>query len=241
MLTINERNRVYGEDIHIAIQSKNKNYRSWINGKIYYADLQEGKDYFSEMLKSTGGRPKTQYEFTLDAAKKIALVEQSKNGMILYRYLCQLDNVEVLYEPRTRKELLFEMVLNEILEGITKVIPQYPILNYRIDFYLPEINLAIEYDGKEHSTRRAHDNKRQKEIESEIKFIKFIRVDEGNENVGINLILKYLFHIAYWKYEQELSNESNEFMFLKKFDVSILDDCGKTMNERINDIFIKGV
>ena len=88
MLKINERGRVYGEDIHVAIDSKNKNYRDWLNDKIQYADLVEGKDFFGSQLKSTGGRPKTQYEFTLDAAKLICLLERNNTSKDIYRWLC---------------------------------------------------------------------------------------------------------------------------------------------------------
>jgi phage anti-repressor protein/very-short-patch-repair endonuclease len=240
MLQINERNRVYGEEIHCAIESKNKNYRDWLNDKIQYADLKEGKDFFTKILPSTGGRPKTQYEFTINAIKKICLVERTKKAQLVYKYICELDGIEVLYEPKTRKELLFEININEILQGITKIIPQYQVLNYRIDFYLPEINLAIEYDEKAHESKTISDNKRELEIKKEHKFIKFIRVKEGEENVGLNMILKELFHWAYKKYEHDFDDTNEEMMFLKKFDLSIIKDIGKTLKERTNDYLFRG-
>jgi len=92
MLQINERNRVYGEDIHLAIESKNKNYRDWLNDKIQYADLKEEKDFFAILLKSSGGRPKTQYEFTLDAAKEICLLEKNEKAKQIRRWLIDLSN-----------------------------------------------------------------------------------------------------------------------------------------------------
>ena len=190
MLKINERGRVHGEDIHVAIESKNKNYRDWLNDKMDYADLQEGKDFFTSALKSTGGRPKTQYEFTLDAVKLICLLERNNTSKDVYRWLCSFDDRECVIYHKTRKELLFEICLIEILNGIEVVIPQYKVLNYRIDFYLPDLNIAIEYDEKHHSYKKHKDANRQKEIENEIKNIEFIRVNEGEENLGINLILK---------------------------------------------------
>jgi very-short-patch-repair endonuclease/phage anti-repressor protein len=239
MLQINERNRVYGEEIHVAIESKNSNYRQWLNEKLEYADLQEGKDFFTQRLKSTGGRPKTQYEFTLNAAKLIVLLEKNNKSREIYRWLCSLDNTECVLFHRTRKELLFEICLNEILSGIVKIVPQYKVLNYRLDFYIPELRIAIEYDEKAHHYINKEDKKRQQEIEAEIKYIKFVRINEGDENLGINLILKEILHHAYLKYEHELSENSDELMFLKNFDNSILDDFGKTNNERINEYFVK--
>ena len=190
MLRINERNRVCGEDIHTAIESRNKNYRGWLNDKIQYADLQEGKDFFATLLKSTGGRPKTQYEFTIEAVKLICLLEKNNTSKDVYKWICSIDNKECIIYHKTRKELLFEICLTEILQGIEVVIPQYKVLNYRIDFYLPNLNIAIEYDEKHHIQKKHKDIKRQKDIEREIKNIKFIRVNEGEENYGINSILK---------------------------------------------------
>ena len=190
MLQINERNRVYGEIIHEAIKSKNKNFRDWLNDKIQYADLQEGKDFFASTLKSTGGRPKTQYEFTLDATKLICLLERNNTSKDVYRWLCSFDDRECVIYHKTRKELLFDISVTEILNGIEVIIPQYKVLNYRIDFYLPDLNIAIEYDEKHHNSKKHKDSNRQKEIENEIKNIEFIRVNEGEENLGINLILK---------------------------------------------------
>ena len=52
----------------------------------------------------------------------------------------------------------------ERIEGLT---PQYQVLNYRIDFAVPDKRIAIEIDGHEyHKTKeqRTHDSKREREI-----------------------------------------------------------------------------
>ena len=59
---------------------------------------------------------------------------------------------------------------------------QYPILKYRIDLYIPQFNVAIEYDEKEHEQKREYDYRRQKEIEQVTGF-KFFRIKE-DETVG---------------------------------------------------------
>jgi phage anti-repressor protein/very-short-patch-repair endonuclease len=200
MLELNERNRVYGEEIHLKIESRNTNYKDWLNDKIKYADLQENRDFFAIRLKSTGGRPKTQFEFTIDAAKLICLLEKNKTSKEIYRWLCSLNNTECIVIHKTRKELLFEININEILEGITKIIPQYKLLDYRIDFYLPDLKIAIEYDETHHSSKHISDNKRQKEIQEILK-CDFIRVSEYCEQKAINKLLKLILHKSLQEYE----------------------------------------
>ena len=58
---------------------------------------------------------------------------------------------------------------------------QYSILSYIVDFFSPEIKLAIEVDGETHLTEKEieHDAKRQRDIEKlNVKFLRF-----GNEYV----------------------------------------------------------
>jgi phage anti-repressor protein/very-short-patch-repair endonuclease len=226
MLQINERNRVYGEEIHRAVESKNKNYRDWLNDKIQYADLQEGKDFFAAQLKSTGGRPKTQYELTINAIKKICLVERTKKAKLLYKHICELDGIEVLYEPKTRKELLFEINLIELLDGVTKIIPQYSVLDYRIDFYLPDLKIAIEYDEKHHNSKKKQDEDRQKQIQEVLK-CDFIRVDEYFELKAINELIKIVLLKTLVEYQRtnDFSMFGEEFFeVVKSFKVRTYED-----------------
>jgi len=60
---------------------------------------------------------------------------------------------------------------------------EYPVstktTSYRMDFYIKEINLAIEYDGKYwHRNKKEHDNFRKLEIEESLPGIKIISVNE---------------------------------------------------------------
>ena len=56
------------------------------------------------MLESTGGRPKTQYYFTLDAAKEICLLERNKKGKELRRWLINESKKRQNLEYITPKE-----------------------------------------------------------------------------------------------------------------------------------------
>ena len=84
--------------------------------------------------------------------------------------------------------------LKDVLQvlGFT-LITQYPVLKYRIDGYIPELNIAIEYDENGHIDYSFEEHEyRQEKIEKLIN-CKFIRVTDSStigKNIGI--IIKIL-------------------------------------------------
>ena len=73
---------------------------------------------------------------------------------------------------------------------------QHSILDYKIDYYIPSLNVAIEYDenGHKNYTYEAHEL-RQELIEKELG-CRFIRVtDKKNDEFNIGLVIKELFNI----------------------------------------------
>ena len=97
----------------------------------------------------------------------------------------------VLSSSRTRREDCFYEMLTEIFPH-TKVIRQYHIAGYRVDFYMPEHLLFIEFDEEQHFSERNRQNdiERWEAISSFVSGefddkIELIRVDVGNELRGI--------------------------------------------------------
>jgi very-short-patch-repair endonuclease len=55
---------------------------------------------------------------------------------------------------------------------------QKPIDNYIVDFFCPELNLAIEIDGATHGFKEKYDGKRQQKLESlGVKFLRFTEIN----------------------------------------------------------------
>lgn len=77
-------------------------------------------------------------------------------------------------------------MLNEICDFLNrlhiKYIKQYPILAYKIDLFLPNYNVCIEYDEKAHKFKQEYDRNRENNIIENIG-CKFIRIKE-DETVG---------------------------------------------------------
>ena len=96
-----------------------------------------------------------------------------------------------------RKEIIFLDKLEESLKPFNiKGIRQYRILSYRIDYFIPSLNIAIEYDENNHNnyTYEAHEG-REKEIK-EILNCKFIRVTDYNtDEYNIGYIIKSIFNL----------------------------------------------
>lgn len=96
-----------------------------------------------------------------------------------------------------RKEIDFLNQLEDALKPFNiQGIRQYRILSYQIDYYIPSLNIAIEYDENEHKnyTYEAHEGRQQK-IEKELG-CKFIRVTDKKSNAyNIGLIIKQIFNL----------------------------------------------
>ena len=71
---------------------------------------------------------------------------------------------------KQRKEFAFGNDIVENLFSDYTIIKQLPVLkgNYRIDWYIPELKLAIEYDESSHNFRKREDTTRQQAIEAEL-------------------------------------------------------------------------
>lgn len=104
-----------------------------------------------------------------------------------------LKNVDV----RSRKEIEFGDKLTDSLVPFgLNLSKQYPCLNYSIDFYVPSLNIAIEYDedGHKNYSYEAHEL-RQERIEDCLG-CRFIRVsDEYSDEYNIGYIIKRIFKL----------------------------------------------
>lgn len=118
MLKINENNMVSGLEIHKTIESKNKRYDIWVKRVIEYADLIPEKDFCTKVYESTGGRPFTDYEFTIDAAKEICLLERNEKGKEIRRWLIELSKQKENLELITVKQAAFAVKVINCLKYI---------------------------------------------------------------------------------------------------------------------------
>ena len=54
-------------------------FKKWIDRMCEYG-FEESKDFWTKMSESTGGRPSTEYELTIDMAKQICMIQRTPEG-----------------------------------------------------------------------------------------------------------------------------------------------------------------
>lgn len=145
---------------------------------------------------------------TLGGKQKITIINESG----LYNLLAKSQTLSVAYKTELknwlvslgliqdklllteRKEIKFLDKLQEALKPFDlEGIKQYKVLNYRIDFYIPKLNIAIEYDENEHKDYSYKQQQgRQKEIENSLG-CDFIRInDEQSDEYNIGFVLLHI-------------------------------------------------
>jgi phage anti-repressor protein len=76
--------------LHAFVQSKQK-FADWISNYITDFGFIEGRDFFLNLGKSTGGRQAIEYSITLDMAKHLAMLQRSKKGMQARQYFIECE------------------------------------------------------------------------------------------------------------------------------------------------------
>ena len=113
---------------------------------------------------------------------------KDKKGESRKEYLLTEEGKEIIenkfkYNTRNaRFEYKFYNLLKEFFPN-ENIICQMPVLDYRVDFYLPFANIIVEYDEKHHKYSSEKDEIRIKEIRKEImrKISQGIPLFEGDE------------------------------------------------------------
>ncbi|MFA6185499.1 MAG: antA/AntB antirepressor family protein [Candidatus Shapirobacteria bacterium] len=118
MIQINENGKIEGRELHRLIESKTKQYNVWITRAIIDADLKEPKDFCTILYESTGGRPRKEYEFTIEAAKEICLMERNNRGKEIRKWLIELSRQKENLELITVKEAAFAVKVINCLKYI---------------------------------------------------------------------------------------------------------------------------
>jgi very-short-patch-repair endonuclease len=99
-------------------------------------------------------------------------------------------------ELRNNSTLSEVLLWNELKNGKMKgkdFHRQKPIMGYIVDFFCPELGMAIEIDGGSHDNENAcrNDRERQKKIEElEIQFLRFNDVDVKRNMTGVLKVIE---------------------------------------------------
>ena len=150
-------------------------------------------------------------EYTNKQNKKQPVFEMGLNGFCLLtdtwgysRGKSALTKAQILSEfgesfavvgsLRSRPEDCFHEMLKEFLH-MDKVLRQFPVSLWRVDFYLPDYGLIIEYDEDQHFSpiARKQDEEREKGVREFFRsefddIVNIVRVKRGEEIKGLSEI-----------------------------------------------------
>jgi phage anti-repressor protein/phage antirepressor YoqD-like protein len=111
-------NSVNARDLHQFLKVR-KDFSNWVKAQIKRGRFQENRDFVVFAQKGEnlqGGRPTTEYAFTLDAGKHIAMMSGSERGFQVRDYFIEcerkamdqkpVDPMEALSDPATMRNLL---------------------------------------------------------------------------------------------------------------------------------------
>lgn len=134
----------------------------------------------------------------------------------IYKLLNGKENIN-MYTSNIPNELYFKESLFEAFKSLNiKVIHQFQIDIYRVDFYIPEYNVVIEYDEEYHKSTYYQDILRENKIKEKIN-CSFIRCNAKDKD--IKNIMKILNHIFMFKPKipKTLEEQYDEFIIEEDF------------------------
>jgi phage anti-repressor protein/very-short-patch-repair endonuclease len=221
VIDIKDNGVVDARELHQLLKIKTK-FNDWIVRKKSIFNSIEDIDYIESkkhpITKQGGGRPYKVFDLTLKFAALICLSESTHESIKIYQYLDEKNPDSVFFIKPERDEIFFGIKLFNFIGHITDIKQQYPVSGFRLDFYLPEFNIAIEYDEKHHERQIESDIDRQIKIE-DLLYCDFVRVNHDNEISGVKNIVALI--ISKLKSRRVLLKLNEDTLFDKKEDISI--------------------
>lgn len=178
---------VSGRELHEFLEVKTP-YKKWFDRMCEYGFV-ENVDFVT-VVKGVRGQngqlmPQKESDHMLRLAMAKEICYKLRRNHKIGETLKQLgENIEQIHTV-TRFEVSFGDMLVEALKELEiNVISQYIVDNYKIDFYIPKHNIAVEYDEQQHFvvTNQKKDLERQKYIEDKLG-CKFIRCDYRDSDI----------------------------------------------------------
>ena len=147
---------------------------------------------------NVSNRTKNFYLLSVTGYAKFYTILRNKNEKILdFIINSYFNSNKIILTSLQKKEIRFLDMLEESLKPFNITgIRQYNVLGYRIDYYIPSLNIAIEYDENEHKHYSYENHEgRQKEIENELG-CRFIRITDSNSHsFNVGKVIKEIFNI----------------------------------------------
>ena len=110
-------------ELHEGLDIKTP-YTMWFERMAEYG-FTDGKDFFTKMLESTGGRPSVDHAMTVDMAKQICMIQRTEQGRTYRQYLLDLEKAWNTPEQVFARALkMADQTINRLQSDITRMRPK---------------------------------------------------------------------------------------------------------------------
>ena len=114
---------VSARELHEGLDIKTP-YTMWFERMAEYG-FTDGKDFFTKMLESTGGRPSVDHAMTVDMAKQICMIQRTEQGRTYRQYLLDLEKAWNTPEQVFARALkMADQTINRLQSDITRMRPK---------------------------------------------------------------------------------------------------------------------
>jgi len=166
----------------------NKEYIRWEKVNAYLTELKQNNCKSGDFIN---------IETTFSLMEKSQNIDKYK----LKEFICkEILHKEVILIKEPRFEINFfkqlEIILSELQDEKYNFFYQVYTrdLKYRVDCYIPEAFLVIEYDEEHHQYQKKEDEIRQLYLEN--LGLTVIRVDKSDESKGIGVVIRTIYNMA---------------------------------------------
>lgn len=145
-----------------------------------------GNCYLSTEPYSTNGNKLHKKVAIMDDLLVFIVLGKTRNGIKNASKI--IPEIKSLHLGKKMEDFFYGLLSSFAKTRKISVLRQYSIQTYKIDFYIPELNLAIEYDGENHPY--LDDQKREEELKMALNCA-FLRIKHGEEADGIGKITEF--------------------------------------------------
>lgn len=167
---------IYGTETRRINEAVDRNKDRFPEDFYFQATDEEKRFLMSQSAISKKAQTANPYLFTFKGINvlTIVLTRHTENVIRLLEYINSQETIIVI---PSSKEYIFGRKIIYNLFSEYKILEQYPVFDgkYRIDWYIPELKLAVEFDELHHKWQEKTDNLRQIAIEKELdcRFIRY--------------------------------------------------------------------
>lgn len=186
--TIKKNNTIYFRACDVCCILKYKNQRDTIK--------RHCKNHITEKIQTTSGFQNcvfiNQDDFFELINKSYTFSHNQKNDLLL---TLQENGIYCNnFVLKTRQELeFFDLFEKTLVPFNYEYYRQYQVLSYRVDFYIKDLNVAIEYDENHHYSQEKQDIIREKAIKTELR-CRIIRISSNDTHLwNVGFLFKNLF------------------------------------------------